>query len=42
METLEKVTVRLSAETIRLLQELVDKGEWAELIGMLNQSFADN
>ena len=28
METLEKVTVRLSAETIRLLQELVDKGEF--------------
>lgn len=23
-------------------KELVDKGEWAELIGMLNQSFADN
>ena len=28
METLEKVTVRLSAETIRLLQELVDEGEF--------------
>lgn len=28
METMDKVTVRLPAETIRLLQELVDNGEF--------------
>ena len=28
MDTMEKVTVRLPAETIRLLQELVDRGEF--------------
>ena len=41
MGDLEKVTVRLPSETVRLLRELVDRGEFSSMAEAVNRAVDD-